>query len=116
MTTTYEIVYKDFENELKYMLSSEDVDGNVTYPNMTAITSMSLFFKEKFYSSDDYADVFDWTTYAASYIVVLKLGMITDIDTGKDANAELIVYSSDYPEGKVWGTLALNVVELVEAA
>jgi hypothetical protein len=113
-TTVFNMVYLGFDNELKVELSQTDVDGVVSYPNFAAITKMSVFFLEKFYDSEDNAGVFDWVTYAADHIVGIKLGLCDTLVLGKDTAAELIVYDPSHPDGIVWDTLAIKVVELVE--
>jgi hypothetical protein len=112
---SHELIYKGHYNELVYRLSSTDIDGNVIYPDMEAITEMRLYFKGVFYSSEDYEEAFDWTTYASDHAVIFKFGLIEDIELGKDAAAEIIIIATDYPDpGIIWNTLALHVVELEE--
>jgi hypothetical protein len=111
-TTVYNTVYLGFDNELKVELSQTDVHGAVTYPNFAAITDMAIYYLEKFYNSTDNNGVFDWATYKDDHIVGIKFGLCDNLELGKDAAAELIVYDPSHPDGIVWDTLALKVVEL----
>ena len=45
-------------------------------------------------------DVFDWATLAATGYLLIDGGLI-DLTAGRDTTAELVVYDSAYPEGRV---------------
>jgi len=107
-------VYKDRENAFSLQLKKTDENGVLTVltsAEMDAITKIEILFKETYYSSEDYATSFDWTTYKATGVVVFKLGLITTIPAGRDKQSELIIYDAANPEGIIWKLLDIKVEE-----
>ena len=51
-------------------------------------------------AASGHEDVFDWATLAATGYLLIDGGLI-DLTAGRDITAELVVYDSTYPEGRV---------------
>lgn len=103
--------YKDRDNTFAIQLVKNGVA--FTSSEMQAITKVELLFKEVYYNSTDHPSAFDWTTRESEGVVIFSLGTISAIVAGRDKGSELIIYSSDYTDGVVWGLLDINVIELV---
>ena len=114
MAVTYNVVYKGRDNTLALQLSSTDELGVVTYPDLAdSVTNIDLILKGVCYSSSDYGTAFDFTTEGDLGILILKLGLIPDLQVVKDSAAEIITYDASNAEGVVWGTIPIKVIELV---
>ena len=113
--TTYNVVYKGRDNSLSVRLSNINELGVTTYPDLIdgGITKVELLIKGKYYCSDDYPFSFDFTTEGSDGIITMVLGTIPDLDVVKDPKAEIITYDPSHPDGLVWGTIALQVIQLV---
>lgn len=55
-------------------------------------------------------EVFDWATYATTGRIIVDAGMLP-LTAGRDTKAELVVYDSEYTEGRVITQLNLTVSE-----
>ena len=114
MAVVYNTVYKNHDNILAVQLSSTNEAGVVTHPDLTdSVSKIEILIKGVYYDSEDFAEAFDFQSEGDVGIVKLKLGVMTDIAVVKDAAAELITYDSANPEGIVWGTLPIKVIELI---
>jgi hypothetical protein len=115
MGVTYNVVYKDRNNSLSVRLSNTNELGVVTYPDLITggITKVEILINGKYYCSDDYPDSFDFITEGEDGIVTMVLGTIPEIELVKDAKAEIITYDPSHPGGMVWGTIAIQVIQLV---
>ncbi len=114
MGVAYNTVYKGRDNSLFVQLSQTDEQGVVSKPDLTqGITKVEVLLKGKFYNSTDYPNAFDWTSEGATGIVGLKLGLIPELEVVKDTEAEILTYDPANPDGLVWGTIPIQVIELV---
>jgi len=115
MGVTYNTVYKGRNNSLSVRLSNTNELGVVSYPDLIAggITIAEILINGKYYCSDDYPLAFDFTTEGEDGIITMVLGIIPEIELVKDAKAEIITYDPSHPDGMVWGTIAIQVIELV---
>ena len=115
MATTYSIIYKGRDNTISIQLASTDENGVVTHPDLvtSSVSTVELLIKGVFYSSDNYADAFDFTTEGAEGIITMKLGIIEELAVTKDSLAEIITYDPSHVEGLVWGTIPIRIIELV---
>jgi flagellar basal body rod protein FlgC len=43
----------------------------------------------------------------------MVLGTIADLEVVKDSRAEIITYDPSHPDGLVWGTIAIQVIQLI---
>jgi hypothetical protein len=112
----YNVIYKGRDNTLALQLSSTDELGVVTYPDLAdSVTKIDLILKGYCYDSTDYPTAFNFATEGDLGILILKLGLITDLQVVKDSAAEIIIYDASNPEGIVWGTLPIKVIQLVGA-
>jgi hypothetical protein len=59
-------------------------------------------------------DVFDWATLAATGYMLIDAGIPPNLTAGRDTTAELVVYDSTYPDGRVVTLLDLLVTEDAE--
>lgn len=50
--------------------------------------------------SNDTPSYFDWSTYASDGLLLIDIGLI-DFTVGRDTKAEIIVYDSTWPQGRV---------------
>lgn len=108
---TTQIVYKGRNAPFKARIT--DFDGTAyTAARMALITRMELRYRPTSGATVEpvdsavveNADCFDWATYAADADAVIDLGSL-DLTVGRDTEAELIVYDTAYPDGRVVGTL-----------
>lgn len=108
------VFYKGYSNA-KVL---EFKEGGAALSNFENITKVRLLFKGKWYDSEDYPMAFDFTTYALTSKLILKLGLIPNIDATKDTKAELILYDPGHPQGQVTVVLPIKVIQLtgVESA
>lgn len=101
-----ETVYLGRDNTIELELS---VDGTpLTASQMQAITRLELIYNGQTISSETEPDAFDWSTREAQGVVILALGSVS-MATGTDLAADLIVYSSDNPNGIKWPSFTLKV-------
>lgn len=113
MAVTYNIVYKNRDNPLFLLLKSTDEAGVLTYPDLTAgVTKVEILIKGVYYNSTQYPDAFDFATEGADGIVCLRLGNIPELVATKDPVAEIITYDPSNPDGLVWGTIPIKVLDL----
>ena len=101
-----ETIYTGRDNKINLLLKT---DGAVQ--DLTAVTKMELLYKENYYDSDNFGSSFDFSTYATSGIVILDIGSI-GLESGRDKNAEIIVYDASNASGIIWDTFDLKVIEL----
>ena len=115
MAVTYSVVYKGRDNSLSVRLSNTNESGVTTYPDLIqgGVTKVELLLKGKYYCSDDYSESFDFTTEGADGIITMVLGTIVDLEVVKDSRAEIITYDPSHPDGLVWGTIAIQVIQLI---
>jgi hypothetical protein len=102
--------YKDRDNTFAIQFIKNGVV--LTQSEIEAITKVELLHNGNYYNSTNDSSGFDLVTRKADGIIVFKLGEISDIGQGQDENAEIIIYSADYPDGVVWETIDLTVIEL----
>jgi len=101
-----ETIYLGRNNKINLLLKTDDV-----VQDLTAVTKMELLYKENYYDSDNFASAFDFATYATSGIVILDINDI-GLESGRDKNAELIVYDASNASGIIWGQIDLKVIQL----
>jgi hypothetical protein len=58
--------------------------------------------------SDAHSSSFDWASLAALGKLIVDIGML-DFTAGDDENCELIIYDTDYPDGRVVDVLHLKI-------
>ena len=94
-----------------------DYDGtNYTAAKMATITRAWIKYIYASGQAAEYADsatsghedVFDWSTLAATGYMIIDLGIL-DFTEGRDTAAELVVYDSAYPNGRMVTLLDLLV-------
>ena len=105
-----------------FLLTIRDILGNV-YTNAMMATISRIYVKyisatgenPKYADSNDpeHAAAFDWVTFAATGRLLMDLGVL-DFTAGRDANAEVVVFDTDYPEGRVVEQLDIYVSDEVE--
>lgn len=115
MGVIYNTVYKGRNNSLSIRVSNTDENGVVTYPDLITggITMVEILINGKYYCSDDYPASFDFITEGEDGIITMVLGTIPELEVVKDAKAEIITYDPSHPDGLVWGTIAIQVIQLV---
>jgi len=101
-----ETVYIGRDNKLNLLLKTDDV-----VQDLTNVHKMELLYKESYYDSDNFPASFDYATQATAGIVTLDVGSI-GLESGRDKNAELIIYDASNASGVIWGTFDLKVIEL----
>ena len=106
MSTLY-IVYKGYDNTFTVRCLEDKVPVDIT-----AVTRATLLYKEVVIDSTTDPNSFDFDTYATDGDIVFKLGIISDIEVGRDSYAELVLYDAVNTEGIFWGYLAIKVMEL----
>lgn len=78
--------------------------------DLSSVTKIELTINGTTYDSTSEPDAFDYTSEAATGHITFKLGAIASLSTAvRDQVCELVVYSADYPNGYVWGTIDINV-------
>ncbi len=83
----------------------------LTLAQMQAITKITfLYNNEETSNSIDHSEYWDLTTYAANAQVSFDFGLI-NFTAGTDAEAEFIVYSPEWPLGRIFGTIAVEISE-----
>ena len=86
---------------------------NGVIEDISTITKAAFIFNGNEYNSDNFPSAFDWSTDGASGIIHLSIGKIgSSISKGRDKKTELILYDANYPNGHVWGTFDLEVLEI----
>lgn len=113
MTETF-YADRDNEREITMQMRDDDTDElrDLTEAEMSAITKVEIHYDDTYYDSDTYASGFDWTTYASSAKLVLKLGNILPV--GRDRKAELIIYDAIHTNGIVWDQMDIKVSDEAE--
>jgi len=81
----------------------------LTELEMDAITKIEILFNGTYYSSADYAGLFDWTTYKSTAKVMITAGMIDMGVVLTDKKAELIVYDASNINGIVWAQISITI-------
>jgi len=105
-----ETFYIGKDNASKLLLSNDGVAQDIS-----SLTKVEVRYDGTTYSSEDYADAFDWTTYGEDGYLILKMGLISAItESGMDIAAEIIAYDSDNINGIVWGTFEVEMKDLSE--
>ena len=75
------------------------------------IEKISFHFKnEELTNSIDHPDYWDMTSFVENAQIGFDFGLLT-FSASSDSEAEFIVYTDDYPEGKVWSTVSVEVIE-----
>lgn len=99
------LFYKGYDNieTIQLLNAGSPVD-------LSSVTEMSIKFRGTLYDSTTYTSAFDWSL--GSGRVDLKLGSIAVIDTGTDSRAELVVVDASNPNGVVWGTIPVRVLDM----
>lgn len=111
--TVYNVVYRNRDNPIYVRLSYTNENGVTTYPDLSqSVTKIDLLLGGVYYSSTDVQAAFDYTTEGENGILCLRLGKIPDLPIVKDKAAEIILYDGAYPQGLVWGTIPIQVVDL----
>jgi hypothetical protein len=101
-----ETVYIGHSGTIDLQLMS---DGAILAPEqMSAITDVGIIVFGTNYRASVYPDAFDFVTRADEGVVSLMLGDVLATQ-GTDLSAYLIIYSSDWPDGIVWGSIVLQV-------
>ena len=72
----------------------------LTADEMAAITKVEMKCANAFYSSEDFAECFDLTTFAAESKIMVKPGLL-GLPVGQDT-VEVIIYDSAKTEGIMW--------------
>ena len=105
-----EIVYVGYNNALSLIVKIEE--AVLTPAQMSAITKVGIVYNNVLYESTQYPGAFDTESRASEGVLVLRLGNIPNLPAGRDRETELILWANDYPNGIVWGTLDIKVVDL----
>ena len=113
-----EEVYIDRDNAISFLLKKkppdEDEFRKLTSDEMADITRVKVRYNGKYYDSDDYPTLFDWSSYADIGVLTFKMGTMVGLEAGIDRNAELIIYNTANPNGIVWDTFRLKVLDDAE--
>lgn len=99
------VVWKDRANPIFIQLTQGGVA--LESDDIDLITKAELHYKGGYYSSTDYPDYFDLSTYKADGKIVIKPGLLP-LTVGNDA-AELIIYDATNTEGLFWMQIATQV-------
>ncbi len=102
-----ETIYLNRDNKFDLQLKQ---DGSAV--DLSTCTKIGLLFAGNYYHSDNWPSAIDYTTQATSGIITFDMAAITGIEAGRDRNTELIYYDATNPEGIVWGTFDLRILEL----
>jgi len=78
--------------------------------DLAAVTKVSVKFKGTFYDSTASPTAFDWTIGSGK--IKLQLGKIATIPAGTDNAAEITIYDPSNPNGIVWGTIRIKIIDL----
>lgn len=102
------VFYKGYDNieTIQLLNAGSPVD-------LSSVTKISIKFKGVLYDSTTYTSAFDWS--AGTGKVDIKLGSISVIDIGTDHRAELVVVDPSNPNGIVWGTIPVRVLDMDKA-
>jgi hypothetical protein len=104
-----ETVYAGYNNVLSFQIKEGD---EVFSPaKMSAITKVGIVYLDALYHSTQFPNAFDADIRAAEGILNLRLGNLP-LPVGRDKEVELILWANDYPDGIVWGTFDIRVVDL----
>ena len=82
--------------------------------DISTLTKVEIKISGVVYSSADHADAFDWTTEGSNGILHLALGKISNLVASRDKKAELILYDASNPNGIVWGTIDVKILDLAD--
>ena len=110
-------VYKGHDSPFTHTIT-DLLDARYSSSAMAGITRAYLKYVPATGEDAEFADsndpthtaVFDWTTYAASGIIVINLGML-GLTEGRDRTAELVIYDATYTNGRVVTQLDVLVSE-----
>jgi len=106
--TTFKI-YKGRNNPFRIRLFRNG--RPLTLAEMQEITKVSFLYNNvEMTNSLDHASYWDMTSFIANAQVGFDFGLL-NFTAGTDTEAEFIVYSADYPVGKVWATVSVEIVE-----
>lgn len=100
-----ENVYLNRDNTIDLLLKA---DGRVV--DLEPVSRMVLKVGDKTIDSDDHPEVFDWDTGTTGK-VILALGDIEGLTVGDIDTATLVIYDPSNPDGVVWGTFKIHVLE-----
>ena len=102
--TTYK-VYSGFDSP--HLITISDIKNSAyTAARMATISRVVINYtpssgaSAEVIDSSVHTDAFDWETYASTGSLIFDLGMIT-LTAGRDLTAELIIYETAYPNGRV---------------
>jgi hypothetical protein len=105
-----ETVYKGYDNRFARRLRS---NGKiVSQEDFNSITQVGIVFNNVLYTSNQYDTAFDLISRATERIIVFSLGKIAALPVSRDKNALVVIYTTVFPSGIVWGSLDINVVSL----
>ena len=77
--------------------------------DLSSVTKIEIMFNGKYFDSDTYSSAFDWS--GGEGVIDFSLGAI-DLPVGKDSTTELIVYDPINPNGYIWATFIMEVIDL----
>jgi len=103
-----EYVYLDRNNPISFILKENG--SAISSTVMSAISKVEIQYQGLSYTSASYTSSFDFTTYASTAKIIAYLGTI-GLPVGRDYEAELLIYSPTNPEGLVWDTIDLQVID-----
>ena len=104
---TTQTIYKGHNSPIAVRIT--DYDGSIyTAAKMATITRAYVKYIYASGQTAEYLDsaaaghedVFDWATLAATGYMLIDGGLI-DLTAGRDTTAELVIYDSTYPEGRM---------------
>jgi len=107
-----ETVYRTYDNEIKLLLTE---DGSA-YTSLASATNIKIRFNSTTYSGTatdmgmGVGEEFDIETSGSEGYLILRLGGV--LPAGRDQKTEVIVYHDDFPNGIVWDTIDLKVVDI----
>jgi len=108
---TWGTVYKGHDNTINFMLREDGADYD-----LSSVTTITLTIGTTLFSSTNQpSDELRWQQSGYSRGEVRAALGGTSITAGT-YNAYLIVYSSTYTTGLVWGTGTIRIVDEVEAS
>ena len=75
--------------------------------DLSSVTKIEIRFKADYFDSGTYSSAFDWS--GDEGVIDFSLGQSP---VGKDSATEMIIYDPTNPNGYIWSTFIMEVINL----